>query len=187
MNRRHFLGLACAAPAWLLLSAHSPYRQWAIFRQTHLVIITSRDDPAGDELGEACAAIVRAALPDSKATVGRGPRVERIASLMSTGQADVAIASRANALDMFHGADRFRDYGAIPLRVLVQSDTHQMICREDFLLQHGYLLAEALVLNAATLRLSVPRETPPGGIPTHDGARAFAQGLPLEPPAPAAR
>jgi hypothetical protein len=182
MNRRQFLGLAGAMPAWALLTAHSPYRQWAIFRQTHLVIITTRDDPAGDELGEACAAIVRAALPDSKATVGRGPRVERIASLMSTGQAEVAITTKAHALDMFHGADRFRDYGAIPLRVLVQSDTHQMICREEFLQQHGYLLAEALVLNGASLRLSVPRDTPPGGIPPHDGAAAFAQGLPLEPP-----
>lgn len=186
MNRRRLLGLAAAAPAWLLLTGHSPYRQWAIYRQTHLVIITTRDDPAGDDLGEACAAIVREQLPDSRATVGRGPRVERIASLMSTGQAEVAVATRDHALAMFHGTDRFRDYGPVPLRVLVQSDTHQLICREDFLRQHAFLLAEALVLNGATLRLSVPRETPPGGIPPHDGALAFVQGAPLEPP-PAAR
>ena len=186
MQRRSFIVAALAAPAWTLLCGHSPYRQWIVFRQTHLVIITTRDDPDGDDLGEACAAIMRNALPDSKATVGRGPRAERIASLMATGQAEVAITTRENALAMYHGIDRFRDYGPIPLRVIVQNDTHQMVCREEFLQQHGYLLAEALIQNGASLRLSIPRGYVAGAIPAHAGAAAFAEGLPLEPP-PAAR
>lgn len=181
-NRRRLLGLTALAAGVPLLSGHSPYRQWSVYRQTHLVFITTRDDPGGDELGEACAALVREHLPDSRATVGRGPRVERIASLLSTAQAEVAVTTRDHALAMFHGLDRFRDYGPIALRVLAQTPSHQVICRADFLAPHGYLLAEVLEPQGRALGLSVPRETPPAGLPPHEGALSWARGEALAAP-----
>jgi hypothetical protein len=183
MNRRRFLSLPAAAAGWVLLSGHSPYRQWAVYRQAHLVIVTSRDDLAGDALGERLAAILRAALPDSKATVARGPRVQRIASLISTGQAEVGVMSRANALAMYHGEGPFRQYGAVALRVLVQNDAHRLVCRDDFLPQHGYLVAEALMERGSELGLSIPgRDVARAGeIPPHAGALAFAEGRALDP------
>jgi len=181
-QRRRFLGAASLAAGWFLLTAHSPYRQWTVYRQVHLVIITSRDDPAGDALGDEMAEIVRASLPDSRATVGRGPRAERTASLLATAQAEVAIVPKAVALSMFHGIDRFRDYGAIPLRVILQNDTHLLVCRSDLIDAHAYLLAEALLKNGATLRLSLPPDTGDDGLPPHPGVIAYAGGLPLEAP-----
>ncbi len=181
MNRRQFFTLVSAA-ASILLCGHSPYRQWLVYRKTHLIIVTSRDDLAGDDLGEKCAAIVRTALPDSKATVGRGPRVQRIASLMSTRQAEVAVASRPNALAMYRGEGAFEQYGPIALRVVVESDTHQLVCREDFLLQHGFLLAEALMTGGTGLGLSIPalNVAESRSIPPHAGALAFAEGRALD-------
>ena len=188
MNRRQLLSLAGACAGWVLLTGHSPYRQWMVYRETHLVILTSRDDLGADDLGEKFAAIVRKALPDSKAVVGRGPRVQRIASLISTRQAEVGVVSRPNALAMFHGEGAFREYGAIPLRVLVQNEAYRLICREDFLPQHGYLLTEALMEHATTehasmesgadLGLSVPGRdaADTGEIPPHVGALAYAEG-----------
>ncbi len=187
MNRRRFLSLASASAAWLLLCGHSPYRQWVVYRATHLIILTSRDDPAADELGETFAAVVRAALPDSNARVGRGPQVQRIASLIATRQAEVGVVSRANALAMYRGEPPFRQYGPIALRVLVQNHAYCLVCREDFLPQHGYLLAEALMAYAVTtegfeLGLSVPARdaSNPGQIPAHAGALAFAEAQPLD-------
>ena len=187
MNRRQLLSLAAASAGWVLLSGHSPYRQWMVYRETHLIILTSRDDLGADDLGEKFAAIVRGALPDSKAAVGRGPQVQRIASLISTRQAEVAVVSRFNALAMYHGEGSFEQYGAIPLRVLVQNDAHQLICRDDFLPQHGYLLTEALMEHTLTehgadLGLSVPgrNAADAGEIPPHAGALAFAEGRPLD-------
>jgi hypothetical protein len=182
MNRRQFLTLSAASAGVLLLSGHSPYRQWLVYRQTHLVILTSRDDPGADDLGEKFAAAVRQALPDSKAHVARGPRVQRIASLMSTHQAEVGVVSRPNALAMYRGTSPFQDYGAISLRVLVQTADYQLVCREDFLPQHGYLVAEALMENCADLALSIPgRDGADGsGLPPHVGALAFAEGQPLD-------
>ena len=181
-QRRRFLGAASAMAGWFLLTAHSPYRQWTVYRQVHLLIITSRDDPEGDALGDAMAEIVRDALPDSRAAVGRGPRAERTASLLATSQAEVAIVPKAIALAMFHGIDRFRDYGPIPLRVILQNDTHLLVCRADFMDAHGYLLAEALLKNGARLRLSLPSDTDGNGPPPHPGVIAYSRGMPLEAP-----
>ena len=182
MHRRQFLTFSAAAAGWLLLSGHSPYRQWILYRETHLVIITSRDDPGADDLGEKFAALMREALPDSQAAVGRGPRVQRIASLISTKQAQVGVVSRPNALAMFRGEAPFQEYGAIALRVLVQDSTYQLICREDFLPQHGYLVAEALMENGQGLDLTIPGRdaSERGEIPPHVGALAFAEGQPLD-------
>jgi len=184
MNRRRFLSLAAASAGSVLLCGHSPYRQWMVYRETHLMILTSRDDQRGDDLGEQIAAIMREALPDSRAVVGRGPRVQRIASLISTGQAQVGVVSRQNAVAMFHGEEPFRQYGAIPLRVLVQNEAYRLVCRDDFLPQHGFLLAEALTQNGRNLGLAVPARDAldAGDIPPHVGALAFAEGRSLDPP-----
>ena len=182
MNRRQFLTLTAGSAGWALLSGHSPYRQWIVYRETHLIILTSRDDLGADDLGEKFAAIVRAALPESQAAVGRGPRVQRIASLISTQQVAVGVVSRPNALAMYHGEEQFQQYGAIPLRVLVQNDVYRLVCRDDFLPQHGYLLAEALMERSADLGLSVPgrNAVDAGEIPPHVGALAFAEGRSLD-------
>jgi hypothetical protein len=108
--------------------------------------------------------------------------VQRIASLISTRQAEVGVVSRTSALAMYQGADPFRDFGAIPLRVLVQNESHRLVCREDFLPQHGFLLAEALMENGRDLGLSIPgpEAAEAGEIPPHVGALAFAEGRPLD-------
>lgn len=178
-SRRRFLTVAAALAGVGLLSGHAPYRQWVVYRQTHLVILTSRDDPGADDLGEKCATVMRSVLPDSKAAVGRGPRVQRIASLIASRQAEVGIVSQANAAAMFHGAAPFGDIGAIALRVLVQNDVYRMVCRDDFPRQHAWLIADALAGGDAELGLVVPPENE-GDIPVHAGALAFASGLPLE-------
>jgi hypothetical protein len=182
MNRRQFLSLASASAGWALLSGHSPYRQWIVYRETHLIILTSRDDQGSDDLGEKIAAIVREALPDSKAAVGRGPGVQRIASLISSRQAQVGVVSRPNATAMYYGEGVFQQYGAIPLRVLVQNDAYRLVCRDDFLAQHGYLLTQALMERGTGLGLSIPGRdaATDGEIPPHAGALDFAEGRSLD-------
>jgi hypothetical protein len=61
MQRRRLLASLATAGGVLLLSGHSPYRQWKLYRQSHLLLFTTRDDTRSDELGEALAARLREA------------------------------------------------------------------------------------------------------------------------------
>jgi len=180
MHRRPFLALLGSGAAALLLSGHTPYMQWKLYRQAHLLIFTTRDDAGSDELGERIAKRLLETLPESQAQVARAPHVARIASLITSNQADVAVLSHANAAALFARQDPFADFPPIALRVLVETPQYQLVCREDFRLDHGYLVAEALVGEPGVPALAVP--TGAGPVPTHAGALAFARGEPVAKP-----
>lgn len=179
MHRRHFMA-ALAGLAALPARAHTPYRQWAVFRQRFLLITTTRDDPASDELGEIVARILRQRLPASHAQVSRARDWKTLASLLVTRQTEVAVLDRDRARALAAGAPPYQDYGPAPLRALVRTDRYGVVCREDFPLHHAYLLAEALVQEAGPQGFAVPAEDE--NVPAHPGALLFARGGPL--PAP---
>jgi hypothetical protein len=69
----------------------------------------------------------------------------------------------------------------MPLRVLVETQGYQLVCREDFKKQHAYLVAEALTREPRAAPVSVPeREGDEAGVPTHAGALAFLRGQALD-------
>jgi hypothetical protein len=176
MHRRQFLFLAALATP--LLMGHTPYRQWKVYRQTHLLLFTSREDPASDELGERIAQRLLERLPASNARVTRAPHAHRIASLITTNQADVAVLARADALALYRRQPPFADYPPIALRVLAQTDAHQLVCREDFRPEHAYVIAEALAEQPLE-GLGLPAQDEQG-VPAHAGVLAFLRGESLE-------
>lgn len=184
-RRRALLTGAGAAAANVLLSGHTPYSQWKIFRQRFLLIHTNREDLAGDAFGDAVAAALLERLPASRAQVARGPTHGRIASLMSTGQADVAVLSTELAWALTRAAPPFQDYVPTALNVLVENGRHQLVCVDRFPRHHGYLVAQALMADGAGLGVSIPQREARSALlenhlPTHVGALAFARGEPLE-------
>ncbi len=182
--RRRALAALGAVAASTLLAAHTPYNQWKIFRKRFLLVHTSREDSLSDELGERITAALKQSLPSSRAQVVRAPTDARIASLMSTAQADVAVVSRAHALALSKAAPPFEDYFATPLRVIVENATHQLVAREDFPFHHAWLIAQSIVEAGGADGLVVPTRDvvtarAQNTIPTHEGAAAFARGEPL--------
>jgi hypothetical protein len=183
MQRRRFLHAAgAAALAPLAARAHTPYRQWDVFRKRYLQILTSRTDLAGDAIGDQWVAQLRDKLPLSRALVSRARDMVRIASLLKTDQSKLAILSYADAKAMFSGAEPFAEYQPLPLELLLDSGSHLLVTRADLPLHHGYLIAAALMEEAVTLRISVPVEGR-FGMPLHSGARSFSRGERLELPA----
>ncbi|MBL8532693.1 MAG: hypothetical protein JNL33_02460 [Betaproteobacteria bacterium] len=186
-GRRRFGTVLAAVGAHCLLSAHSPYRQWVVYRQRFLLIHTHREDPSGDQFGEDLARVLLQVLPESRAQVVRGPTLLRIASLLSTQQADVAVLTREQSAAMASRSEPFGDLPPTALRVIVENDRHQFVCRDDFPARHAYLLAQALSEEAGDLKIAVPVSEEVGGgprqgVPTHPGALAFARGEIPEPP-----
>ncbi len=186
MRRRTFLGLTLAgailALAPMPAAAHTPYLQWAMYRKRHLLILTSKTDAPTFPLGKRVAEVLAERLPASQSRVTRAPHTERIASLISTKQMEVAILSPADAENLMEGRAPFADYGPVALRTIVALGDYLLICRDDFPDLHAYLVAKTLVAGKADL--PAPVTAGDGGkIPLHPGAEAFFQGRP-PPPAP---
>ena len=189
MNKRHFLigavalGAAASLP-WVQVRAHTPYRQWDIFRKRHLQILTSHSDLKGDAAGDDWVALLRDKLPLSNAMVSRARDINRVASLLKTDQAKLAVLSYADARDIYEARPPYEDFRPMPLQVLLDNGNHLLVARNDLPLHHAYAIVVTLLEQARALHVSVPLEGKLG-IPVHPGARAAALGEPIAPPAPA--
>lgn len=179
MNRRRFLAAAALGLAAGPAAAHTPFRQWKVFRQRYLLITTSRTDPAGDALGDRFAEILLQELPDSRAMVSRAIDLKRIASLITTDQANIAVLERAAAVALARGEAPFGDFGPFPLQAIVRTDAHCLVCRDDVPMHHGYLIAATLMGHGEALGIRIADS---GELAVHPGAAAFARGETVDPP-----
>lgn len=187
MQRRRFTALASTLMAMALLPvsavfAHTPYRQWDIFRKRHLQILSSHSDPTGDTLAESWAEVLASRLPLSRAMVSRARDIIRSAALLKSDQAKIAVLSYADAKAIFDGTAPFEDYKPMPLQVLMDNGTHLLVARSDLPLAHGFLVVVTLLEEAQALQLAVPLDGK-FGITVHAGARAAALGENIELPA----
>jgi TRAP-type uncharacterized transport system substrate-binding protein len=184
LSRRSALRLALTGAVSLLVSGHAPYGQWGVYRKRYLLILTARDDPAGYELGTRIAALLAERLPESRARVSRAPHKERVASLITSKQMDIALMHRDDAATLRAGVSHFSNYGPVPLHTIVAIGDYWLVCRDDFPARHAWLIAEALAKDQHSIRLS--GETSEAGMPLHPGAQAYFSGRPLPAAEPAA-
>ena len=151
MKRRRFLQTALVGLAGLVCSGHTPFQQWTVYRQRHLLILTDRSDPPSYPLGKRVAAVLATHLPLSRARVTRAPHTERIASLISSKQLDVALMSPSDAAALAAGLPPFKAYGPVALRTLLTVGGYLLVCREDFPDRHAYIVTQTLNLHREEL------------------------------------
>lgn len=178
-QRRLFLNGALGGTAFVLLMAHTPYRQWVVYRKRHLIILTGKTDGSAYKLGKRVAEVLATALPASKARVTRAPYMERIGSLLSTKQLDVALLSRPAAVALLQGQPPFVGYGPMPLRRIMALGPYVLVCRDDFPAQHAYLVAQALNDHRAELAAPTGANDHTAAVPAHPGALAYLNGQPM--------
>lgn len=185
MRRRVFLRLLLAGvytmsfPA--VANAHTPYRQWKVLRQRFLLVHSSRTDPVSDDIAEKLVAILDQVLPKANAMVARAPDQQRIASLMTTGQAVLAVMPAAEAEDLYQRRGDFHDLKGEQLRTLVVIGDHRLVTVASFPRHHAWLVTAALIENGGELAIRVADSSTGGdSVPLHDGAAAFANGESLE-------
>jgi len=187
MNRRIFtsraLALALAASCLLAgkpLHAHTPYAQWNSFRKRHLQILTSRSDLAGDAVADSWVAVLTEHLPSSRAVVSRARNFVRVASLLKTDQAKLAVLSYEQARAMFSADPPFESFTPMPLQVLIDDGEYLLVARDDLPLEHGFLLAITLMENAESRKITAPLDGM-FGMSIHPGAKSAAEGKEIAP------
>lgn len=176
MRRQALLRVAAAVGAWALLTAHSPYRQWDVYRKTRLVIVASYDAPEAVRLGRAVAATLAARIPQSRAMLSRARDTNDLFRLIASRQLDVAFVSEADARSAANGALGLADGGKIPLRSLAQLGRYVLVCRTDFPPANAYQIAETLSegwgeILGQTGEVEGPR--PSASVPLHPGALEY--------------
>jgi hypothetical protein len=177
-GRRDVLKLAAAALASVVVGAHTPYGQWTVYRQRNLFIVASRTDSRALLLARMIVHGLARELPEASARVTRASDPVRIASLLATGQLDVAIVSRQDASGMIAGSDEFRAVGPVILVSLAEIGRYELVAVESFNTRHAYLLAQAI----DHMRAVLPPVTKASPIPTHPGALIYlaGRGLPAQ-------
>ena len=185
MRRRRIIRLGAAGMAWFALTGHTPYRQWKVYRQKHLLIGSCKTDPPSYMLAEQIAETLVRSLPESSARASRAPDQRRIASLLASNQWQVSVLGRGEAADLASGRGLFETVGAVPLHSLFAMGEHLLVCRPDFPDRHAWLVAATLTENAAGIPGGSPVDAGESTTPVHPGANAYAAGAP-PPPASAA-
>ena len=175
MNRRRLLKATAAAAVALLLSGHTPYGQWAVYRRKHLLIGSHRGDPETYDVAKRVEAILAEHLPAASARVARAPHAGRLASLLGTEQMEVAILGAADAGAMLDGTGAFAPYGPIALTVLAPVAGRLLVARADFPDRHAWLVTAALAGTELAPEAAWPADT---SLPWHPGSIAFLEGLP---------
>lgn len=161
------------------VSAHTPYGQWDSFRLRHLQLLTTRTDLTGDAFADTWVAVLAEHLPKAKAVVSRARNFARLASLLKTDQAKLAVLSHDHASAMYYGTAPFEDFGPIPIQVLLDNGTHLLITREDLPVDHGFLLVATLLEQATELNITVPEDSQ-FEMAVHAGAIAAVAGELIE-------
>lgn len=189
MKRRTLLRASVALlAAWPLspVLAHTPYRQWDIFRRRYLQLLTSRSDLIGDAAGDEWVALLVRRLPLSRAMVSRARDMTRVASLLKTDQARLAVLSYDDAQLIAGGLPPYQDFAPMPLQVLLDNGQHLLVARDNLPLHHAYAIVSALLEEGERLNLTVPLDGA-FGMAVHPGARAVALGEAITPPAAEAK
>ena len=115
LHRRDVCCAGLVFCSWFLFSGHSPWGQWSVYRQEHLLILSSRQDPSGYLFSKRLTALFGEFLPAAKARAARARDFARVHSLLSTGQFAMVILSRDHALDLHYGRGVFTGLGAVEM------------------------------------------------------------------------
>ena len=175
ISRRSCLAaILMAATLPMPVSAHTPYKQWAVYRQKHLLIGCHKDTPETYELSKLIVAQLDTDLPAASARVARAPATSRLASLLATDQLNIAVLSPDTAKAMASGTGIFAAYGSISLTTLLPLNKYLLVGHSRLHEHHCWQITKALESMAGQDSLT---STPL--LPWHKGSEQYLLGKPI--------
>jgi hypothetical protein len=170
MRRQVLLRFAVAAVVFLLLTGHSPYKQWYVYRAKHLIIVASEADPKAFRLADKIAQAIVRQMPESHAVAATAQTPVEIARLLRSHQLPIALLRESDAWAAYKGEGVFKREGPLPLRSLATFPPYVLATLDDFPAQHAPRIAGALadLKSDGDVALSQSSESR-SSIPLHPG------------------
>ena len=125
--------------------AHTPYSQWKVYRQRHLLIGASREDTPTYPLAKSIVAVLNEYLPAASARVTRARTRYRLGSLFSTDQLRFILVSVSDAIDIANGQGDFSEFSPVEFGVVYRFGVHLLIARTDVPDHHAWLITRTLM------------------------------------------
>jgi len=151
------------------VQAHTPYHQWKVYRQRHLLIGASQEDTPTYPLVKSIVTVLHEYLPEASARVTRARTRYRLGSLFSTDQLQFILVSVSDVIDIANGQGDFSEFGPVNLGIVYQFGAHRLIARTDVPDHHAWLITRTLMDYGS----SIPGATTPekNSFALHPGTR----------------
>ncbi|MDP6398148.1 MAG: hypothetical protein QGF79_04000 [Arenicellales bacterium] len=161
--------------------AHSPWSQYQVYRQEHLMIMSTRVDQPTYEYSLLLIDAINEILPEASARPARAKDWVRVHSLFKTKQIPLVLLSSDNANGLISGSGPFSGEPAVNAVVLYRFGDLILLAHPDFPEGHAWLVTNAIMEQRAIL----PGAADPSAVQEltnlHNGARSALAGKPLSP------
>jgi hypothetical protein len=171
MLRRTFLYILPPFLVSLAAKAHSPWGQYAVYRQKHLLVLSTRDDPKSYGYSKLLVEAINKTAPEASARPARAINLERAYNLLRTDQFQFALLSKANIDSMRSATAGFTNKPPVDLKTIYQFDELEFVVVADFPDELVAIVTEAVLTNIASLPGALAHEEILKRETLHEGAR----------------
>ncbi|GAC1539850.1 MAG: hypothetical protein NVS2B9_06860 [Myxococcales bacterium] len=178
MTDRRILRVAVLGVAAILLSGHSPYSQWYVYRAKHLIVVSDKERPGAFPIASAVAAAIAARWPESRAVAASAQTVVEVVKLLRSRQLPVGLIPKAAAQEALEGRGRFADDEKVPLRVVAVLGDDLLVVLDGFARERARDIAQAIAESRAAWPGGTKPTRGPASVPLHPGALDYYEGRP---------
>lgn len=171
MRRRAFLGAMAAFLYPAISMAHSPWGQYAVYRQKHLLVLSTRDDVETHPYSKLLVEAINKTAPEASARPARAINLERAHALLRTDQFQFALLSATNVEGMRFATGPFAGMPTVDLRTIYRFKDLVFVVRADFPKNLVAIVTEAVLSNLGSLPGASPPEELLKQSNLHPGAR----------------
>ena len=111
--------------------AHSPWSRYVVYRQKHLLIMSSRADPDSYLYSELLIKAINREEPSAAARPARAQDLNRCYDLVATDQMQFMLLPRSVTTEMLGGQGGFADKDPLPVKVLYEFGDLTLSVRND--------------------------------------------------------
>lgn len=151
--------------------AHSPWGQYAVYRQKHLLILSTRDDPDSYEYSKLLVNVINRAAPEASARPARAINLDRAYNLLRTDQFQFALLSSENIEAMRHATGSFSGRPSVELKTIYKFGNLEFVVLADFPEQLVEIVANAVLTHWKDLPGALERSEILKSAALHPGAR----------------